>query len=56
MKGLENIPKDGRYTFASNHPLGGIDALSVIGQVGRKFDGRIVIPANDLLMAIKPIA
>ena len=56
VKGLENIPKDGRYTFASNHPLGGIDALSVIGQVGRKFDGRIVIPANDLLMAIKPIA
>lgn len=56
VKGLENIPDDGRYTFAGNHPLGGIDALSVIGQVGRKFDGNIVIPANDLLMAIKPIA
>lgn len=56
VKGLEDIPDEGRYTFAGNHPLGGIDALSVIGQVGRKFDGKIVIPANDLLMAIKPIA
>ena len=56
VEGLENIPVDGRYTFAGNHPLGAIDALSVIGQVGRKFDGNIVIPANDILMAIKPIA
>jgi putative hemolysin len=56
VKGLEEIPVEGRYTFAGNHPLGGIDALSVIGQVGRKFDGKIVIPANDLLMAIKPIS
>jgi len=22
IEGLENVPKDGRYTFASNHPLG----------------------------------
>ena len=56
VEGLENIPTDGRYTFAGNHPLGGIDALSLIASVGRKFDGNIVIPANDILMAIKPIA
>ena len=56
VEGLENIPADGRYTFAGNHPLGGIDAMSVVAQVGRKFDGKIVIPANDLLMALKPIA
>ena len=56
VEGLENIPKDGRYCFAGNHPLGGIDAVSVIGQVGRRFDGNIVIPANDFLMAIGPIA
>lgn len=56
VEGLENIPVDGRFTFASNHPLGGIDALAVIGSVGRRFDGQIVIPANDILMAIKPIA
>ena len=56
VEGLENVPVDGRYCFAGNHPLGGIDALSVIGFVGRKFDGRIVVPANDFLMAIGPIA
>lgn len=56
VEGLENIPGDGRYTFAGNHPLGAIDAMNVIAQVGRKFNGNIVIPANDLLMAIKPIA
>ena len=56
VEGLDDIPKDGRYCFAGNHPLGGIDALSVIGKVGSRFDGDIVVPANDFLMAIKPIA
>ncbi|MBO6170229.1 MAG: 1-acyl-sn-glycerol-3-phosphate acyltransferase [Bacteroidales bacterium] len=56
VEGLENIPDDGRYTFASNHPLGGIDALAVIANIGRKFNGNIVIPANDILMALKPVA
>ncbi len=28
--GLENIPKTGGYIFASNHPLGGIDALALV--------------------------
>lgn len=56
VEGLENIPSEGRFTFASNHPLGGIDALGVITAVGRKYDSNIVIPANDILMAIKQIA
>ena len=56
VEGLENIPDEGRFTFAGNHPLGGIDALSVIAKVGEKYNGNIVVPANDFLMAIKPIA
>jgi len=56
VEGLENIPDQGRFTFAGNHPLGGIDALSVIAEVGEKFNGNIVVPANDILMAVKPIA
>lgn len=56
VEGLENVPDEGRFTFAGNHPLGGLDAMSIIGTVGRKYDGKIVIPANDFLMAIKPIA
>ena len=56
VEGLDRIPDTGRFTFAGNHPLGGIDALSVIAKVGRKYDGNIVVPANDFLMAIGPIA
>ncbi len=56
VEGLEGVPDEGRFTFAGNHPLGGIDAMSVIAQVGRKYNGNIVVPANDFLMAIKPIA
>ena len=56
VEGLENIPADGRYTFAANHPLGGIDALSVLASIGRKFDGNVISPSNDMLMAIKPVA
>ena len=27
VEGLENLPDTGRFTFAGNHPLGGIDAM-----------------------------
>lgn len=49
VTGIENIPKEGRYLIASNHPLGGIDGLALINSVSavRK---DIVIPANDILM------
>ena len=30
MEGLEHVPADGRYIFASNHPLGGFDGLVLI--------------------------
>ncbi|MBP5390048.1 MAG: 1-acyl-sn-glycerol-3-phosphate acyltransferase [Bacteroidales bacterium] len=56
VEGLDRIPDTGRFTFAGNHPLGGIDAIGVIASIGRKYDGRIVVPANDFLMAIGPIA
>jgi putative hemolysin len=51
----ENIPLDGgRYIFASNHPLGGLDGLIMISLIGEKMgDVRFVV--NDLLMFIKPL-
>lgn len=56
VKGLENVPADGTlYTFASNHPLGGVDGFSLASIIGKKF-GRVRIPVNDFLMYIKPIA
>lgn len=57
VEGLERIPDDGTlYTFASNHPLGGIDGVALGGIVGRKFDGRIKYLVNDFLMSIKGLA
>ena len=50
--GLENLPKEGRYLFASNHPLGGLDGLVFINEVGKIWP-RVKFPVNDLLMNIK---
>jgi putative hemolysin len=49
--GLENIPADGRWIVASNHPLGGLDGMALMWVVG-KVRKDIVFPVNDLLMNI----
>lgn len=52
VQGLENIPADGtEYTFASNHPLGGIDGVAMAGLIGTRF-GEMTMLVNDFLMAI----
>ena len=43
------ISPSGRYIIASNHPLGGMDGMALIREVG-KFRKDIVFPVNDLLM------
>lgn len=52
IHGMENIPKDGRYIFASNHPLGGFDGV-VLADVIAKNIGEPRLLVNDLLMLIK---
>jgi putative hemolysin len=49
VEGIENVPKQGRYIIAANHPLGGIDGMALMNVVGsvRK---DILFPVNDLLM------
>ena len=47
--GLENIPKDGGYIFASNHPLGGMDAMAIVTEVNPIRDD-IKFIVNDLLL------
>ncbi len=47
--GAENIPKQERALLASNHPLGGLDGLALMHEVG-KTRKDIVFPVNDLLM------
>lgn len=46
----KNIPAEGRYTFASNHPLGGLDGICLSAVIGSRFDGKIKYPVNDLLL------
>ena len=55
VRGAENIPAEGRFTFASNHPLGGVDAMAVIAFVGNRFGDKMAIPANDFLMSLKQL-
>ncbi len=56
VEGLENVPRDGtRYTFASNHPLGGVDGLALCSLITRQF-GPMKMLVNDFLLFIKPIA
>jgi len=52
IKGEENIPKEGRYIFVANHPLGGLDGVIFVAAVG-KFFKNIKFPVNDILMNIK---
>ena len=52
IEGLEHIPVDGRYIFASNHPLGGFDGLVLMDAIGTIFP-EIRFIVNDLLLNIK---
>ncbi len=47
--GIENLPENGRYIIASNHPLGGLDGMALMQEVSRKRKD-FLFPVNDLLM------
>ncbi len=50
--GLENIPLGNRYVFASNHPLGGLDGMAFLTEVGKRFP-HVLFPVNDILLNLK---
>ncbi len=54
VKGLEDIPKNGRYLFVSNHPLGGFDGIILMKTINEHF-GDVKVLVNDILMNIKPL-
>lgn len=59
VEGLENLPDDSdgkRYTFVSNHPLGGPDGLALGLVLGDHYDSRIKYLVNDLLMNLSGLA
>jgi 1-acyl-sn-glycerol-3-phosphate acyltransferase len=52
IKGEENIPRQGRYIFASNHPLGGFDGVILLDTVTRHLgDSKFLV--NDILMNLR---
>jgi len=50
--GLEHVPDEGRFIFASNHPMGGLDGMALISAVGKKFRN-LKFPVNDMLLFLK---
>ena len=56
VAGEENIPAEGRFTFVSNHPLGGLDGVALVAFLGKRYNGRVRFLVNDLLMYVKPLA
>lgn len=51
--GEENLPSpEGRYIFASNHPLGGPDGIILISFLGTRYP-HLKFPVNDLLLNLK---
>lgn len=51
IRGLENVPDEGRFIYACNHPLGGIDFYAAIVAAYEKHPNIKVI-ANEILMAL----
>lgn len=50
----ENLPENGRYMIASNHPLGGLDGLALMHVVGKKRRD-IKFVSNDLLLELESL-
>jgi putative hemolysin len=51
VEGIDHLPVGERFIIASNHPLGGLDGIALIHEVG-KFRKDLIFPVNDILMNI----
>ncbi|MBD5180445.1 MAG: glycerol acyltransferase [Bacteroidales bacterium] len=58
IKGEGNLPDPAhrRVTIVSNHPLGGLDGMSLIKWAQEYWGGNVRFIVNDLLMAIEPLS
>ena len=52
VSGEDNIPREGRYIFVSNHPLGGLDGMVFLDIIGRHHQN-VKFIVNDLLLNLK---
>lgn len=53
LKGQENLPKDGRYIFVANHPMGGLESVGFMRIINDVFPEQIRFPVNDVLLNLK---
>ena len=51
LHGYEHVPPSGRFIFASNHPLGGFDAMILMKNVHARL-GAFKFLSNDVLMTL----
>ena len=57
--GAENLPTTddtSRYTFVSNHPLGGIDGVAIGAVIGQRYNDDFRYLVNDILMNLPGLA
>ena len=52
--GFENLPKKKRVIVVANHPLGGLDGVAMINELG-KYRTDIKFLVNDILTHLKPL-
>lgn len=56
VEGEENIDTSKRRVIiVCNHPLGGLDGLTLIACFTRIYGGKVHVLVNDILMALKPL-
>lgn len=53
--GFDKIPHDQRYTFASNHPLGGLDGIALLNLIALRYKN-VKALSNDILMNIQNLS
>ena len=52
VSGQENIPKEGGFIFAANHPLGGMDAMALVTVI-KPYRKDVKFIVNDILLNLK---
>ncbi len=56
IEGKENLPPiGGKYIFASNHPLGGLDGVATGYVIGKHYEGKMRFFSNDLVTFLTPM-
>lgn len=55
VHGAERMPATSRCIIVSNHPLGGLDGITMISWLSDHYGRHVHFVVNDLLMAVEPL-